>query len=105
MKIKPIILGIALASAVLGASGCGGYYSTYPGYGPYYGGSGPYYGGAGPYYGSPGSVTIAVGDRPYYVRGPGYWTFRGAHAALARARGSADRSTARGVVLDGKRGD
>jgi hypothetical protein len=69
MKIKPIILGIALASAVLGASGCGGYYNTaYPGYGPYYGG----YGG-GPYYGSPGSVTIAVGDRPYYVRGPGYW--------------------------------
>ena len=68
MKIKPIILGIALASAVLGASGCGGYYTAYPGYGPYYGG----YGG-GPYYGSPGSVTIAVGDRPYYVRGPGYW--------------------------------
>ena len=59
MKIKPIILGIALASAVLGASGCGGYYSTYPGYGPYYG--------------SPGSVTIAVGDRAYYRRGPGYW--------------------------------
>ncbi len=27
----------------------------------------------GPYYGSPGSVTIAVGDRPYYSRGPGYW--------------------------------
>jgi WXXGXW repeat (2 copies) len=68
MKIKPIILGIALASAVLGASGCGGYYTAYPGYGPYYGG----YGG-GPYYGSAGSVTIAVGDRPYYVRGPGYW--------------------------------
>jgi len=61
MKIKPIILGIALASAVLGASGCGGYYTAYPGY------------GGGPYYGSPGSVTIAVGDRPYYARGPGYW--------------------------------
>jgi hypothetical protein len=59
MKIKPIILGIALACAVLGASGCGGYYTAYPGYGPYYG--------------SPGSVAIAVGDRPYYVRGPGYY--------------------------------
>jgi hypothetical protein len=67
MKIKPIILGIALVCAVLGASGCGGYYAANPGYSPYYGG----YGG-GPYYGSPGSVTIAVGDRPYY-RGPGYW--------------------------------
>ncbi len=62
MKIKPIILGIALVCAVLGASGCGGYYTAYPGYGPYYGGYGP-----GPYYGSPGSVTIAVGDRPYYL--------------------------------------
>jgi len=60
--------------AALGAGGCEGYYSAYPGYGPYYGG--PYYGGHA--YAYPGSVTIAVGDRPYYVRGPGYWS-RGAY--------------------------
>ena len=64
MKIKPIILG-ALVCAMFGARGCGGYYTAYPGYGPYYGGYGP-----GPYYGSPGSVAIAVGDRPYYVVAP-----------------------------------
>ena len=70
-KIKPgwLALLLVLIFAALGVTGCEGYYSAYPGYGPYYGG--PYYGG--PYYGYPGSVTIAVGDRPYYVRGPGYW--------------------------------
>ena len=67
MKMKPFILRVALVSAALFASGCEGYYTAYPGYGPYYGAYG------GPYYGYPGSVTIAVGDRPYYVRGPGYW--------------------------------
>ena len=43
-------------------------YTAYPGYGPYYGGygGGPYYNG--PYYGGyPGSVTVEVGDRPYYT--------------------------------------
>jgi hypothetical protein len=63
-----LALALILIFAALGAAGCEGYYSAYPGYGPYYGG--PYYGP--PYYGNPGSVTIAVGDRPYYVRGPGY---------------------------------
>jgi YXWGXW repeat-containing protein len=71
--IRPswLALVLVLIFAALGAAGCEGYYSAYPGYGPYYGG--PYYRGYGPYYGYPGSVTIAVGDRPYYVRGPGYW--------------------------------
>jgi hypothetical protein len=82
-----------LISVALGAAGCGeGYYSTYPGYaypgyGPNYGGYGPYgrgYAGYGPYgpgyVGSPGyvaaypgSVTVEVGDRPYYNRGAGYY--------------------------------
>jgi hypothetical protein len=80
MKIqtKCSVLLLASLSAALGLVGCGGYYSTYPGYGPYYGGgygSGPYYGGPS-YAGYPGSVTVEVGDRPYYVRGPGYYVGR-----------------------------
>ncbi len=64
---------LVLIFAALGVAGCEGYYSASPGYGPYYGG--PYYGR--PYYGGyPGSVTIAVGDRPYYSRGPGYYVGR-----------------------------
>ena len=58
-----VILPVLLLSALFWAGGCEGYYTAYPGHGPYYG---------GPYYGNPGSVTIAVDDRPYYVRGPGY---------------------------------
>jgi hypothetical protein len=64
-KSRRLTLLLLLFLAVVGAGGCEGYYSAYPGYGPSYG-AGPYYGGY------PGSVTIAVGDRPYY-RGPGYW--------------------------------
>ena len=60
-----------LIFAALGSTGCEGYYSAYPGYGPNYGG--PYYGGRPYYAGYPGSVTVEVGDRPYYVRGPGYY--------------------------------
>jgi hypothetical protein len=73
MKVKCSVVLLVLLCAAFGAGGCGGYYSTsYPGPGPYYGG-GPYY-GHGPYYGGyPGSVTVEVGDRPYYVRGPGYY--------------------------------
>jgi YXWGXW repeat-containing protein len=72
-KLKCGAFVLALISIALGAGGCDGYYSAYPGYyGPYYGG-GPYY-GAGPYYaGYPGSVTVEIGDRPYYTRGPGYY--------------------------------
>jgi hypothetical protein len=70
-RLKWLALVLALISAALGAAGCEGTYSAYPGYGPYYGGpnyGGPYYGG-----GYPGSVTVEVGDRPYYVHGPGYY--------------------------------
>jgi hypothetical protein len=75
-RLKWPALVLALISAALGAAGCEGTYSAYPGYGPYYGG--PNYGGpnyGGPYYGGgyPASVTVEVGDRPYYVRGPGYY--------------------------------
>ena len=81
MKIqtKCSVLLFALVSAGLGLVGCGGYYSAsaYPGYGPYYGGygGGPYYNR--PYYaGYPGSVTVEVGDRPYYRHGAGYYVGR-----------------------------
>ena len=73
-KMRWPLLVLVLISAALGAGGCEGYYSASPGYGPYYGGpnyGGPYYGG-----GYPGSVTVEVGDRPYYVRGPGYYVGR-----------------------------
>jgi WXXGXW repeat (2 copies) len=78
-RLKWPALVLALISAALGAAGCEGTYSAYPGYGPYYGG--PNYGGpnyGGPYYGGgyPASVTVEVGDRPYYVRGPGYYVGR-----------------------------
>lgn len=79
IRTKSSVLLLALVSAALGLVGCGGYYSTYPGYGPYYGGGyagGPYYNR--PYYGGgyPGSVTVEVGDRPYYVHGSGYYQGR-----------------------------
>jgi len=74
---------LVLVSAALGAGGCEGTYTAYPGYGPYYGGygHGPYYGGYGRGYGPgyaayPGSVTVEVGDRAYYTRGPGYYVGR-----------------------------
>ena len=63
-RLIPLVL---LLSALFWAGGCEGNYTGYPGYGPYYG-PGPYYGG--------GSVVVAVGDRPYYARGPGYWSGR-----------------------------
>jgi hypothetical protein len=88
----PLFVLLVLISAALGAGGCadyyGGYYGAGYGPGPYYGG-GPYgrgYAGYGPYgagyagspgyVAAPGSVTVAVGDRPYYTRGPGYWAGR-----------------------------
>jgi hypothetical protein len=78
-KMRWPLFVLVLISAALGAAGCEGTYSAYPGYGPYYGG--PNYGGpnyGGPYYGGgyPASVTVAVGDRPYYTRGPGYYVGR-----------------------------
>ena len=81
-QLRWTLFVLVLISAAFGAGGCEGYYNAYPGYGPNYG-NGPYYGGGGPYYGGgpayagyPGSVTVEVGDRPYYVRGPGYYSGR-----------------------------
>ncbi|CAN5369011.1 hypothetical protein BH20VER3_BH20VER3_19320 [soil metagenome] len=53
---------IILVAVVLGVGGCAPVYG--PGYGPVY--------GAG--YGPPPSagIVVAVGDRPYYTRGPYY---------------------------------
>jgi hypothetical protein len=70
-RLKWSALLFLLISVALGAGGCEGTYTAYPGYGPYYGG------GPGPYYaGYPGSVTVEVGDRAYYTRGPGYYVGR-----------------------------
>ena len=68
MKTKCSLLLFVLVSAAFGIGGCADYYAATPGYGPYY--------GPGPYYGGAGSVTVEVGDRPYYVRGPGYYVGR-----------------------------
>ena len=73
----PALLLLLLLFVAFGGSGCADYYyGGYPGYGPYYGGYGGYGAGYGAYpgYAYPGSVTIAVSDRPYYVHGPGYWS-------------------------------
>jgi hypothetical protein len=85
-RLKWSALLLLLISVALGAGGCEGTYTAYPGYGPYYGGRGPYggpgpYYGQGPYYGTgyaayPGSVTVEVGDRPYYNRCAGYYVGR-----------------------------
>ena len=73
-KTRWPLLVLVLISAALGAGGCEGTYTAYPGYGPYYGGYGP---GYGPGYAAyPGSVTVEVGDRAYYTRGPGYYVGR-----------------------------
>jgi len=73
-KLRWPLLVLVLISAALGAGGCEGTYTAYPGYGPYYGGYGR---GYGPGYAAyPGSVTVEVGDRAYYTRGPGYYVGR-----------------------------
>src|SRR6266404_5233143 len=65
----PVLLLLLLLPVTFGLSGCEDEYygGARPGYGPYYGG------GYGPY---PGAVTIEIGDRPYYNRGPGYYVGR-----------------------------
>ncbi len=92
---RPILLFLLFCLAC-GAGGCvepyaarptyrGTYSTGYPGYGPRpgYGNAGygyPGYGNPGygyPGYGNPGygyptSVSVEIGDRPYYTRGPGY---------------------------------
>jgi hypothetical protein len=71
---RPILL-LLLLSVVIGAGGCTDYYAGPPAYGPGYAGYGPYgpgYAGS-PGYAYPGSVTVEIGDRPYYTRGAGYY--------------------------------
>ena len=76
-RLKWSALLLLLISVALGAGGCEETYTAYPGYGPYYGGYGPYGPGYGPGYAAyPGSVTVEVGDRPYYNRGAGYYVGR-----------------------------
>jgi hypothetical protein len=77
-KSKRSALLLLLFSVVMGVGGCTDYYGTYPAYGrPYYGGYGSYGPGYGPGYAAyPGSVTVEVGDRPYYTHGPGYYAGR-----------------------------
>ncbi len=78
-KSKRSTLLLLLVLVVMGVGGCADdYYATYPAYGrPYYGGYGPYGPGYGPGYAAyPGSVTVEVGDRPYYNRGAGYYVGR-----------------------------
>jgi hypothetical protein len=86
-KVWPVLLLLLLLPFTFGLSGCEDeHYGAYPGYGPNYGGNGPYgpgyagngpygpgYAGNGPY---PGVVTVEIGDRPYYNRGPGYYVGR-----------------------------
>ena len=89
----PVLL-LLLVALGIGVGGCADdYYGGYPGYGPgYYArypGYGPYAGYGYPGYGYPGTVSIGVGDRPYYTRGtgsyvgrayyvwrPGHWVYR-----------------------------
>ena len=76
------LLVLVLISAALGAGGCEGTYTAYPGYGPYYGGYGP---GYRPGYAAyPGSVTVEVGDRGYYYSWS--WLLRRPHLLRLEAR-------------------
>jgi len=70
----PVLLLLLLLSVTFGIVGCEEeHYGGYPGYGPYYGGGyGPGYAGRPGYGPYPGAVTVEIGDRPYYTRGPGY---------------------------------
>ena len=90
--IRWMCFSVLLVGIACGTGGCADqYYSGYPGYGPRYGyatgygygpgygyGYGPGYGYGYPGYGYPGygSVTVEVGDRPYYTRGAGYYVGR-----------------------------
>ena len=70
--IKTGALFLILVSIAIAGVACTGPY-----YGPGYAGPGPYY---GPGYGSSASVVVAVQDRPYYTRGPGYYVGRAYYA-------------------------
>jgi WXXGXW repeat (2 copies) len=80
------LLLVLLLFVTFGVVGCEEeHYGAYPGYGPNYVATGPYGPGYGPgpygprYVGPagyPGSVSIEIGDRPYYTRGAGYYVGR-----------------------------
>jgi len=74
-KQKWPTLLLLLLSVAFGASGCTDYYGN-PAYGPGYAGYGSYGSGYAGYGAYPGSVTVEIGDRPYYTRGPGYYVGR-----------------------------
>ena len=70
------ILSVLLLCIACGAGGCADEcYGAYPAYGSGYG-YGARYPGYGPGYGYPGSVSVEIGDRPYYTRGAGYYAGR-----------------------------
>src|SRR2546430_15599250 len=77
-RMRPI-LSVLLLCIACGAGGCADYYGAYPAYGSGYGygagysGYGRGYGYGYPGYGYPGSVSVEIGDRPYYTRGAGYY--------------------------------
>ena len=80
-RMRPI-LSVLLLCIACGAGGCADYYGAYPAYGSGYSygagysGYGPGYGYGYPGYGYPGSVSVEIGDRPYYTRGAGYYVGR-----------------------------
>ena len=82
MKPNWPALLLLLVFVAIGAGGCTDYYSDYPGYyrRPYYADHGPYGPGYPGYAAYPGSVTVEIGDRPYYTRGAGYYVGRGYYA-------------------------
>jgi hypothetical protein len=82
MKPNWLTLLLLLVFVAIGAGGCTGYYGDHPGYygRPYYGDYGPYGPGYPGYAAYPGSVTVEIGDRPYYTRGAGYYVGRGYYA-------------------------
>src|SRR5437588_251175 len=78
-RMRPI-LSVLLLCIACGAGGCADYYGAYPAYGPGYGagysGYGPGYGYGYPGYGYPGSVSVEIGDLPYYTRVAGLYVRR-----------------------------
>jgi len=71
------LIGVIALNGCEDTYGTAGYGYAAPGYGYYGPGYGPGYNG---YYGGPGyvgpGVVIAVGDRPYYRYGTGYYVGR-----------------------------
>lgn len=79
-QIPPPLFIFLLLCFACGAGGCADYYAAQPGYGRGYYASSPGYapgpGYVSPGYGYPGSISVEIGDRPYYTRGAGYYVGR-----------------------------